>query len=365
MAVRVQLSVREGKGFIEPTRGSTYVLQASLEGRRVTRGPLCCDGGHQPCFDQQLTWQVGRAELRRMRAQCKPVRLECFAVEPCSGRRRRLGFALLGLRSARVRKDARSAAAKDSYRWLQLHGSGSAPTPTLAVRLSLVSERPSPRIEQCVESSVDCQMRVVERGRVSAGAVEPPHVPALVVTFKLEAAYNLELLRAEANARDRDSAPCRLALAFLGLDVWKRELPGRPLDVAGAGPIILNERVAVRLEACSRAALSSLLKRSARGSASVARLVLSQRGHALADAELLRAPTDAAMLARARLVRAGLESDCELRGMRSGRVPRTRNGRAPFVTVSVEVSRLPSTLRSDRVNADVFNPIQIELPATA
>ncbi|XP_015594785.1 centrosomal protein of 120 kDa [Cephus cinctus] len=141
--VQIVLSVREGKGF-ELVTNSTFVV-ATLDGHFLETD--CIEANPKPQYGTDLVWEIDKYTLRKMRSGQTPLKVECFLLKE-NATKDRIGYILLGLRSAQVLLKHGNSIAKTSWHKLAgVHSELKPYAPQLLLALTVEEHVAGPYLE--------------------------------------------------------------------------------------------------------------------------------------------------------------------------------------------------------------------------
>ncbi|KGM00262.1 Centrosomal protein of 120 kDa, partial [Charadrius vociferus] len=88
-----------------PTRPKhVLIVEAKFDGEQLATDPV--KHTDRPAFAMELAWELDRKALHQHRLQRTPIKLQCFALDPASSAKEKLGYIVLDLRAVQEKKQA-------------------------------------------------------------------------------------------------------------------------------------------------------------------------------------------------------------------------------------------------------------------
>ncbi|KAK2575418.1 hypothetical protein KPH14_008330 [Odynerus spinipes] len=131
--LQIVLSIKEGKGFEQISQPT--ILVATLNGHSLESDVI--EPNSNPQYATDLVWETDKSSLRKMRCGQIPLKLECFALKD-NDNKEKIGYVLLGIRSAQIIPKSKKADAKANWHTLlRLRNDLKAQKPELLLSLSI------------------------------------------------------------------------------------------------------------------------------------------------------------------------------------------------------------------------------------
>lgn len=248
--VNVVLAVEDGKGMEYIKHPITVV--ANFNGRILESDPA--NPEECPIFNTELVWEIEKRDLRKIRSSNVPLRVECFTCDP-SGRKIKVGFILLSLRSAHIIPKKDAAKQEVPFKWQRLNGVSHdirSRHPELYLSLSIrdclsddlsKKDETSPFLaEEVLELVKDFEetipLKYLEDGfiQVGEGEVEPYFLNIIV-----KVAANLDVLLPESLVFNGPKDKYHLCFTIFGITIKSKTLKDLHEHIN------LNEKIVISL----------------------------------------------------------------------------------------------------------------------